>query len=175
MPACMYDVAACCSRRLYSQVFMQVHQVRCLEGRITLSPLRCTATRLRPWHRHRSIPASVELNPIHGTRAGARRNTRHFHALPDGATAPSDMSLQQVVAIDVEFIHYTPVDSEPQTAAAYVCLVDRWMNVLFKSFINPGLPSGARLNGGVRLTDIRRAPPLEMVGRKQACSRPHLS
>lgn len=94
----------------------------------------------------------------------ACNNARRSLALPHAAAPSCDSSLQQVIAIDVEFIHYTPNGGEAQSAAAYVCLVDREMNVLFKSFINPGLPSEARLKGGVRLADIKDAPTLSTVG-----------
>jgi hypothetical protein len=82
-----------------------------------------------------------------------------------GSSSGGGGSRQQAAAIDVEFVHYCSAGGQGQAyAAAQVCLVDRDLHVLYKTFINPGLPAGARVIGGVRQADIEGAPTLERVG-----------
>lgn len=163
MQMCLRDVAAYGAELLHDHPLMRLHKAHGLRGCRTCRHQPDTSNQLGLWRdqEHSTCPF---VRPIPCVQTQARCSTFKLCALPCAAAGPSDPSPQEVVAIDVEFVHYTPAGAEPQSAAAYVCLVDRDLNVLLKSFINPGLPSGARLNGGVRLADIKGAPTLAAVG-----------
>lgn len=68
-----------------------------------------------------------------------------------------------VVALDVEFIHLKPPSGPAISLPAYVCVVDRDLNVLYKTRILPRAIGKAKWAGGVRLHEVAGAPPLAEV------------
>ncbi len=164
MQMCLRAAAACGTELLHDHTLMRLHKAHGLRGCRTCRHQPDTSTKLGLWRDQEHITCSFVGRPIPCVQQQARCSNLKLCALPRAAAGPSDPSPQQVVAIDVEFVHYTPDGAEPQSSAAYVCLVDRDLKVLLKSFINPGLPAGARLNGGVRLANIKGAPTLAAVG-----------
>lgn len=117
------------------------------------------------------------------TAANAMKHIPSNITLPLGATAPRRPGMHrctavraatpaEAVALDVEYVHYQTDNGQgSQLAAAHVCVVDRRLHVLYKSYINPGLPPGARPAGGVRLALVNKAPGIAQVSCRQSKGR----
>lgn len=78
------------------------------------------------------------------------------------STSVSDTDLG-ILSLDVEYMHGRTTGGAAITAPAYVCIVNRHLDVVYKSYAKPNIPGLERSIGGVRLGDLGAAPALEQV------------